>query len=133
MGVLRQTRTGTVPVQDQFDRAARSGMHEPKYKLISPDTYIDTDGEDWSNKDFVVVGTASKIEGILTISDVWGVLNDFAECFVLLFEIETELRDFILEVIPEKEMEAAVGRVHTGPGSKKPTSRRNSTSTSTRY
>ena len=50
-----------------------------------------------------MVGTREKLIGILTLTDVWAVLNDFAECFVLLFEIETELREFI-EVIPEDQL-----------------------------
>ena len=75
-----------------------------RYRLIPPDTFIDTEGENWSERDFVLVGTREKLIGILTLTDVWAVLNDFAECFVLLFEIETELREFISEVIPDEQL-----------------------------
>ena len=101
-----QLRASAVSVSDLPVRECMN----MQYKLIAPGTYIDTEGEDWANKDFVLVGTKEKVEGILTLADIWGVLNDFAECFVLLYEIETELRDFIKEVIPEDKLLDAISR-----------------------
>ncbi len=65
--------------------------------FIAPDVYIDT-ATDWGDIDYVIVGTASKPLGILCISDVFGRLNDFAEAFVLIYEIEHEIRDLIRDV-----------------------------------
>jgi len=67
---------------------------------IAPDQYVDTD-VDWVASDFVIVGTPELPMGILTISDVWGILNDFAEAFVLLHEIELSLRTLVEIVAPE--------------------------------
>ena len=86
-----------------------------RYRLIPPDTFIDTEGENWSERDFVLVGTREKLIGILTLTDVWAVLNDFAECFVLLFEIETELREFIAEVIPDEHLPNALACLKSAP------------------
>ena len=75
------------PVQD-FMRELRPA------DFIAPDQYIDTD-VDWIKSDFVIVGSPEVPLGILTISDVWGILNDFAEAFVLLHEIELTLRSIV--------------------------------------
>jgi len=66
--------------------------------FIDPNAFIDTD-TDWSVRDHVFVGTAEEPIGILTITDVWAVLNDFAEAFVLIFEIENGLRSLIGKVL----------------------------------
>lgn len=73
-------------------------------EFIHPDTYIDTT-TDWSQNDNVIVGTAEEPLGILTLSDVWAVLNDFAEAFVLLFEIERDLRSLIEGVLGDRVSE----------------------------
>jgi hypothetical protein len=72
-------------------------------RFIGPDVYIDTE-TDWGDIDHVLVGTADKLVGILCISDVFGRLNDFAEAFVLLYEIEHEIRDLIHEVYDDGEL-----------------------------
>lgn len=71
--------------------------------FIGRDVYIDTE-TDWGNIDFVLVGKADDPIGILTISDVLGRLTDFAEAFVLLYEIEHEIRDLINDVYSESEL-----------------------------
>lgn len=76
---------------DQFMRPLRPT------DFVGPDEYIDTD-VDWIGNDFVVVGSPEDPLGILTISDVWGILNDFAEAFVLLHEIELILRSIVWSV-----------------------------------
>ena len=72
-------------------------------RFIAPETYIDT-STDWSKIDHVLVGSKDKLLGLLTISDVLGRLNDFAEAFVLLFEIEHEIRELFLDVYPGSEL-----------------------------
>ncbi|MEZ5940631.1 MAG: CBS domain-containing protein [Planctomycetaceae bacterium] len=74
-----------------------------KARFISPDTYIDTE-TDWSRIDHVLVGDKHNLLGVLTITDVLGRLNDFAEAFVLLYEIEHEIRDLIIDVYPGGEL-----------------------------
>ncbi len=74
-----------------------------KARFIAPDTYIDT-ATDWSEIDHVLVGTRDQLVGVLTIADVLGRLNDFAEAFVVLFEIENEIRDLFVDVYPAEEL-----------------------------
>ena len=57
-------------------------LEQPQF--IAPDTYIDTT-TDWGRIDYVLVGEPANLMGVLSISDVLGRLNDFAEAFVLLF------------------------------------------------
>ena len=74
-----------------------------KARFISPETYIDTE-TDWSEIDHVLVGSRDSLLGVLTIADVRGRLNDFAEAFVLLFEIENEIRDLFEDVYAPDEL-----------------------------
>jgi len=66
-------------------------------RFIDPETFIDT-ATDWSDIDYVLVGTDVKLIGVLCVADVFGRLNDFAEAFVLIYEIEHEVRDLITEI-----------------------------------
>lgn len=52
----------------------------------------------------MIVGTASEPLEILCISDVFGRLNDFAEAFVLFYEIEHKIRNLIRDVYQGKEL-----------------------------
>lgn len=72
-------------------------------QFLDPELYIDTE-TDWSKIDHVLIGDKRNLLGVLTITDVLGRLNDFAEAFVLLYEIEHEIRDLILDVYPEEEL-----------------------------
>lgn len=72
-------------------------------RFIDPEVYIDT-ATDWSDLDYVLVGTDRNLMGILTIADVLGRLNDFAEAFVILYEIEHEIRDLIHDVYRAEEL-----------------------------
>lgn len=74
-----------------------------KAQFIAPDKYIDT-GTDWSEIDYVLVGDENSLLGVLSIADVLGRLNDFAEAFVLIYEIEHEVRDLITDVYQENEL-----------------------------
>ena len=78
--------------QDPLQLPVKECMEAPRF--IAPETYIDTT-VDWSVQEAVLVGTPEELLGILTISDVWAALNDFAEGFVLLYEIERDLRRLI--------------------------------------
>jgi hypothetical protein len=67
-------------------------------EYIHADDYIDTiRATDWGAIDHILVGGPTD----LTTSDVFGRLNDFAEAFVLLYEIELDLRDS-LQVVNTK-------------------------------
>lgn len=80
--------------------------HEPA-NFIDGNVYIDT-ATDWSNLSYVLVGSPEKLEGILTIADVLGRLNDFGEAFVLIYEIEHEIRDLIMDVYSPEQLELAM-------------------------
>ncbi|MDB4780304.1 CBS domain-containing protein [bacterium] len=63
-------------------------------RYVGPATYIDRH-VDWLDVQHVIVGTAREPLGILTIADVWAILHRFTEAFVLIHEIEVELRRLI--------------------------------------
>ena len=76
-------------------------------EFIPPDDYIDTNrATDWGQIDYILVGERIDLKGVLTTSDVFGRLTDFAEAFVLLYEIELDLRDVIQMVLSEAELQA---------------------------
>ena len=84
-----------LPVRD-------TDLEEPRF--IDPEKYVDT-AVNWREFDYVLVGTPKDVIGVLTVADVLGRLNDFAEAFVLLFEIEHSIRDLILAVYSGDELE----------------------------
>jgi len=84
-----------------LDLPIREAMEPAKF--VDPEVFIDTE-TDWSDIDYVLVGSADNLIGILCIADVFGRLNDFAEAFVLIYEIEHELRDVIRDVYPQDEL-----------------------------
>jgi CBS domain-containing protein len=84
----------TLPVHE-------TDMEKPRF--ISPDTFIDT-GADWKEVDYVLVGDTDQLLGILTLSDIYGRLNDFAEAFVLLYEIEHEIRDLFRDLYSPSDL-----------------------------
>ena len=76
-------------------------------EFIPPDDYIDTNrATDWGQIDYILVGERIDLKGVLTTSDVFGRLTDFAEAFVLLYEIELDLRDVIQMVLSAAELQA---------------------------
>jgi CBS domain len=75
-----------------IDLPVRDCMEAPRF--IDPETFIDT-ATDWSDVDYVLVGIEAKLIGVLCVADVFGRLSDFAEAFVLIYEIEHEVRDLI--------------------------------------
>ena len=65
--------------------------------FVDPEAWIDTQ-TDWSNFDYVLVGTPEKLLGVLSITDIVCRFNSFSEVFVLLYEIECELRGLIRDI-----------------------------------
>lgn len=88
-------------------------------RFIGPEVYIDTE-TDWGDIDHVLVGTADELHGILCIADVFGRLNDFAEAFVLLYEIEHEVRDLIRDVCDDATAGKMIGEMNLPPNSRRP-------------
>jgi CBS domain-containing protein len=71
-------------------------MDKPQF--IGPNEFINTtSAADFRMDDCVIVGSERKVWGLLTVADMFSRLNDFAEAFVLIFEIEHSLRDLISE------------------------------------
>jgi len=68
----------------------------------------------------VLVGDKRHLLGILCISDVFGRLNDFAEAFVLLYEIEHEIRDLIRDVADEEKLAELIAAMNLLPNEKPP-------------
>ena len=110
---LRSVRAGIKPIELPVRECV-----EPA-RFIDPEVYIDTE-TDWGDLDYVLVGEPRHLLGILCISDVLGRLMDFAEAFVLLFEIEHEIRDLIRDVADEAELQAMIGAMHLPPDCRPP-------------
>lgn len=108
---LRATkiRATDLPIRDAMEPA----------RFIHPEVYIDTE-TDWGNIDHVLVGSADKLMGILCIADVLGRLNDFAEAFVLLFEIEHEIRDLISDIVDDAGLAVLITNMALPPNAKPP-------------
>jgi CBS domain-containing protein len=85
---------GELPVCD-------TDLEKPRF--LDPNTFIDTE-TDWKEIDYVLVGNVDYLVGVLTISDIYGRLNDFAEAFVLISEIEHEIRDLFRDLYPSDEL-----------------------------
>lgn len=90
-------------------------------RFIGPDVYIDTE-TDWGDIDHVLVGTDEDLVGVLCVADVFGRLNDFAEAFVLLYEIEHEIRDLVCDVCDKATMEQMIADLKLPPNARRPSS-----------
>lgn len=110
---LRSVRGSFKPVEMPVREAL-----EPA-RFIAPDVYIDTE-TDWGDIDYVLVGDDENLMGVLCIADVFGRLNDFAEAFVLLYEIEHEFRDLIHDVADEEKLTELIGAMHLPPNARPP-------------
>ena len=97
--------------------AIRDAMEPARF--IGREVYIDTE-TDWGDIDHVLVGTADDLLGILCIADVFGRLNDFAEAFVLLYEIEHEVRDLIRDVCDGSTIDQMIAELKLPPHSRRP-------------
>ena len=96
----------TLPVRD-------TDLEKPRF--LDPDTYIDTE-TDWKEIDYVLVGRVDDLLGVLTISDIYGRLNDFAEAFVLVSEIEHEIRDLFRDLYPLQELDQVMASLSDPSG-----------------
>ncbi len=85
--------------------------------FIDRGVYIDT-ATDWSDLDYVLVGTESELVGILTVSDVFARLNDFAEAFVLIYEIEHEVRDLIIDMSCDCGLAPLIANMNLAPNTR---------------
>ncbi len=90
-------------------------------RFIGREVYIDTE-TDWGDINHVLVGTDDDLLGILCIADVFGRLNDFAEAFVLLYEIEHEIRDLICDVCDDSTVNRMIAELKLPPNSRRPES-----------
>lgn len=90
-------------------------------RFIHPEVYIDTE-TDWGDIDHVLVGAEDDLLGILCVADVFGRLNDFAEAFVLLYEIEHEIRDLICDVCDQGTIERMIADLTLPPNARRPSS-----------
>ena len=88
-------------------------------RFIGREVYIDTE-TDWGDIDHVLVGTNVELLGILTVADVFGRLNDFAEAFVLLYEIEHEIRDLICDVCNGSAVSKMITELTLPPNTRRP-------------
>ena len=89
---LHCVESTNISIRDALDSPIRHACERARY--VDPATYIDRH-VDWLDVQHVIVGTAREPLGILTIADVWAVLHRFTEAFVLIHEIEVELRRLI--------------------------------------
>lgn len=92
---------------------AQMNLERPIF--VDPETYIDTEA-DWKEVDYVLVGTPDALLGILSITDIYGRLNDFAEAFVLVYEIEHEIRDLFRDIFTADELTAVMADLSDASG-----------------
>ena len=88
-------------------------------RFIGREVYIDTE-TDWGDVDYVLVGSDENLIGVLCLCDVFGRLNDFAEAFVILYEVEHEVRDLIRDVVDEAGLAELISRMQLPPNNKPP-------------
>ena len=110
---LRSVRGSFKPVEMPIREAL-----EPA-RFIAPEVYIDTE-TDWGDIDYILVGNEENLMGILCVADVFGRLNDFAEAFVLLYEIEHEIRDLIHDVVDDDTLTQLIEAMQVPPNSPRP-------------
>ena len=113
VGDLRGIRGNLRPI----DLPVKEAMEAAKF--IHSDVYIDTE-TDWTDLDYVLVGTETDLMGILSIADVLGRLNDFAEAFVLVYEIEHEVRDLIRDICDETRLQSLIASMQLPPDARRP-------------
>jgi hypothetical protein len=101
------------------DLPIREAMEPARF--IGREVYIDTE-TDWGDIDHILVGTETDLLGVLGIADVFGRLNDFAEAFVLLYEIEHEIRDLIGDVCDGGTMDRMIEEMNLPANSRRPAS-----------
>ena len=89
---LHRVDSTNTSLGDALESPIRHACERARY--VGPETYIDRH-VDWLDVQHVIVGTAREPLGILTIADVWAILHRFTEAFVLIHEIEVELRRLI--------------------------------------
>jgi len=94
---LRSVKASIKPIE----LPVREAMEPARF--IDPEVYIDT-ATNWEDIDYVLVGDERHLLGVLCVSNVFAILNDFAEAFVLLYEIEHEIRDLIHDVYSDEEL-----------------------------
>ena len=111
---LREGSNKIKPLDLPVSEAMEEGL------FLGPDIYIDT-ATDWSDLDYVLIGTAQELLGVLTVSDVFGRLNDFAEAFVLLYELEHDVRDLIRIVTTRDSLVDLISNTNIGVGERTPT------------
>ena len=92
-----------------IDLPVREFIEPPRF--IDPEVYIDTE-TDWADIDYVLVGDESKLLGVLCVSDALGRLNDYAEAFVLIYEVEHEIRDLVRDLYSAEELAAQVQAIN---------------------
>ncbi len=113
VGDLRAIRGNLRPI----DLPVKEAMEAAKF--IHAEVYIDTE-TDWTDLDYVLVGSDSNLLGILSIADVLGRLNDFAEAFVLIYEIEHEVRDLIHDLCDETKFQELIIAMRLAPEARQP-------------
>lgn len=90
-------------------------------RYIPAECYIDV-RVDWHDVQHVIVGTPTNPIGMLTVADVWQRLHDFSNSFVLVHEIEINLRNLIDHVIERHDttLEELISNMHVMPGTNPP-------------
>ena len=123
---LHRLDSTSTSLSDALDSPIRHACERPRY--VGPETHIDRH-IDWLDVQHVIVGTAREPLGILTIADVWAILHRFTEAFVLVHEIELELRRLISRHAAENgtSLGALFAAMHVQDGVTRPSALENLT------
>lgn len=116
---LQRVRHVNTSLANALDAPIRHACESVRY--IGPETFIDLQ-VNWHDVQHVIVGTRHEPIGILTLADVWAVLHQFTEAFVLIHEIEIGLRFLITRHIASSEtsIEQLLESMHIPEGANRP-------------
>lgn len=110
---LRSVKASIKPIE----LPVREAMEPARF--IDPEVYIDT-ATNWEDIDYVLVGDERHLLGVLCVSDGFAILNDFAEAFVHLYEIELEIRDLIRDVVDDQKLTELIDSMNLPPNARPP-------------
>lgn len=111
---LRDTRASPAHIE------VRECLERPVF--VGPDDDIDR-AADWAQADYVIVGTPEAPIGLITVSDVLARLTDFAAAFVLIADIEQEMRSLIRETVGPADLERMIKSLSLPHGAAPPSTR----------
>ncbi len=113
---------GTLPVQAFLNEPVDKWLdHEPAPTYVHAGAHVDR-GADWNTQDYVLVGDNKELRGIVSVSDVLASLHDFTRRFILIHDVELEIRDLIKEAVSVETLKEMISGLNMPKGMLPPSS-----------